>query len=573
VTGLCLASAAIASVVAWNLKPANALPHPRVARFTITLPPDQHLPLDWPALSLSPDGHQLVYSAVDRTGRQRLYFRSMDRLDSNPVPETDGGFNPVFSADGQSIAFFAGLKLKRIGLNGGSVLTLTNAVAPRGATWDGRGALIFAPTANSVLRRIAEMGGNADPMTRLETDDTGHRWPFVLPNGNAVLYAAAAYPDPWVAVQPFAHGDRRNVTRGTSPQYAVSGHLIYGQEGNLMAMPFDAQRLTATGAPMPVVDKVSYTDQGLYQYCISATGTLAYIAGLAQNRTLLWVSRSGREEPIAAPPRTYSIPRPRLSPDGRQIAIVSDGQIWLYDLSGETLTRFTVEGNGNTSPTWTPDGKRIAFSSVVAGHQNLFWQAADGTGRPERLTSSELPQYLGSFSPDGQLLAFPEISPATGYDINILRLTDRIVRPFLRTAFAEAAPAFSPDGHWLAYVSDESGGLDIYIRPYPGPGGKRQVSIDGGVEPVWNRNGRELFYRSGNKMMAVAITTEPVFTAGKPQVLFEGHYVSAPGTLPAYDVSSDGQRFLMLKAIEQPSNQVNIVLNWFEELKGRVPTR
>jgi Tol biopolymer transport system component len=250
-------------------------------------------------------------------------------------------------------------------------------------------------------------------------------------------------------------------------------------------------------------------------------------------------------------------------------------QIWQYDLSRDTLTRLTFEGNNNLVPIWTPDGKRLAFISNKEGPENIFWQLADGSGGLERLTTSDYTHVPHSWSPDGQLLAFVEVSPTTGWDIWVLRVGDRKTQPFLRTPFNESVPRFSPDGRWLAYISNESGRFEIYVQPYPGPGGKWQISTEGGTEPAWNPNGRELFYRSGDRMMAVDIATQPGFAAGKPRMLFEGPYEPAPITNPNYDVSPDGQRFLMLKPVEREQavpTQINVVLNWFEELKRRVPT-
>ena len=234
----------------------------------------------------------------------------------------------------------------------------------------------------------------------------------------------------------------------------------------------------------------------------------------------------------------------------------------------------TFEGSENNTATWTPDGKRIALASTREGSINPFWQLADGSGGLERLTSGAYTRSPMSFSPDGQLLAFAEVNPTTGYDIWVLRLSDRKAQPFLRTPFNESVPRFSPDGRWLAYISDESGRYEVYVQPYPGPGGKWPISTEGGTEPVWNPNGRELLYRSGDKMMAVDIATQPSFTAGRPRMLFQGQYEPTPFTNPNYDVSADGQRFLMLKAIEQEqaATQIDVVLNWFEELKRRVPT-
>ena len=279
----------------------------------------------------------------------------------------------------------------------------------------------------------------------------------------------------------------------------------------------------------------------------------------AYQRRLVWVSRDGVEQVLAAPPRNYEAPR--ISPDARQVAVSVRGEIWLYDLSRETLTQLTHLGNKGDSnrPVWTPDGKRLAFCSNKDGPTNIYWQLADGSGDLERLTTSESTNIPMSFSPDGQTLAFHQLSHYTGmdvyiYDVWMLRFSDRKAQPFLRSKLWAATPQFSPDGRWLAYISDESGRYEVYLQPYPGPGGAVQISQGGGTEPVWNPNGRELFYWSrgfGRKgeMLAVDISTEPSFTAGNPRMIFEAAYLgSTSREVPNYDVSADGQRFLMVKA-------------------------
>src|SRR6266852_5747946 len=460
--------------------------------------------------------------------------------------------------------------------------------------------IIFAPTRSSALQQVAAAGGTPRPLTHFAKDENSHRWPEFLPGGKTVLFAAGAGAGIWTNVHIGVHsvgtGEQRNLLQaGTQPRYAPSGHLVYAQGGNLMAVPFDPQRLAVIGAAVPVVEGVLQSPStGAAQYSISTTGSLVYVQGgiQAAQRRLVWVSRNGAEQPLPAPARAYR--NPRLSPDGRQVAVnveEQETQVWLYDLSRETLTRLTFGGNSNINPSWTPDGKRIAFQSNKEGPPNLFWQLADGSGGLERLTTSEYMQSPNSWSSDGQLLAFLEITPTTGYDIWVLRLGNpsassgqvpsagsgqvRKSQPFLRTQFNESVPRFSPDGRWLSYISDESGRFEIYVQPYPGPGGKWQISTEGGTEPVWNPNGRELFYRSADKIMAVDIATQPGFAAGKPRMLFEGQYVPTPATLDNYDISPDGQRFLMIKPSEQAQaalTQINVVLNWFEELKRRVPS-
>jgi serine/threonine-protein kinase len=574
--------AAITGLTSWNLKPTPPRP---VTRTVINLPPGQRLAgLEYgPAVALSPDGTLLAYVA-NQGGAQQLYLRAMDSLEARPIPGTEGAVNPFFSPDGQWLGFFADGKLKKVSVSGGAAQTLGDAVQPRGAGWDSHKMIAFAPIAVSVLQQVPEAGGTPQPLTRFEKGESSHRWPEFLPSGNALLFAAGPATGNWtnvhVAVQSVGTGERRNLVNvGTQPRYAPSGHLIYAQGGNLMAAPFDPQRLTVTGAEVPVVEGVLQSpSSGAAQYSFSAAGSLVYVSGGTQagQRRLVWVNHSGVEQPVAAPPRAYW--NPRLSPDGRRVAVgIADqeSQVWLYDFSGETLTRLTFEGSLNSVPTWTPDGKRIAFQSNKEGPLNIFWQLADGSGGLERLTTTlEATNAPHSWSPDGQLLAYIELNHTTGFDISVLRLSDRKAQPFLKTPFNESVPRFSPDGRWLAYVSDESGHWEIYVQPYPGPGGKWQISTGGGTEPVWNPNGRELFYRSGEKMMAVDVATQPSFAAGKPRVLFEGQYLPTPITFPNYDVSPDGKRFLMLEESERATSatQINVVLNWFEELKRRVPT-
>jgi Tol biopolymer transport system component/predicted Ser/Thr protein kinase len=576
--------AIVTALGVWSLEPSLA-PNQTVTRFTITLPPGQQLAglNDGPAVALSPDGTRLAYVAV-KGGTQQLYLRAMDSLEAQPILGTEGAVNPFFSPDGQWLGFFARDKLKKVAVSGGAAVTLGDAPFPCGASWGSQGIIAFAPAFNGVLEQVSDAGGTPRPLSRLEKTEGSHRWPEFLPGGTAVLFSAGVVGQNWgesqVAIQSLGTGERRNLVQGgTYPRYALSGHLIYSQRGTLLAVPFDPQRLTVTGAAVPVAEGVlQSTGIGHAQYSFSATGSLAYVPGTAQaafQSRLVWVNRNGVEQPVAAPAHAYR--RPQLSPDGRLVAVgiqEQETQVWLYDLARETLTRLTFAGNFNVNPVWTPDEKRIAFTSNKEGAQSIFWQLADGSGGLERLTTGEYNNnhVPMSWSPDGQLLAFIEVNPTTGLDIWVLRMGDRKAQPFLRTPFNEGAPRFSPDGRWLAYISDESGRFEIYVQPYPGPGGKWQISTDGGSEPLWNPNGRELFYRSGAKMMAVDIATQPSFAAGKARVLFEGQYQPSPATIPNYDVSPDGQRFLMLKSSEQTQaapTQINVVLNWFEELKRK----
>jgi serine/threonine-protein kinase len=493
--------------------------------------------------------------------------------------------------------------LKKVSVNGGAAVTLANTPVPGGASWSSQGTLALQPSQGSLLQ-VSQDGGTPQPLTPPGKGEIILRWPEFLPGGTAVLFAGSEALNSWfnaqVAVQAAGAGERKNLAQGgTQPRYAATGHLLYAQSGTLMAVPFDAGGLALSGAAIPVVEGVMQsTATGAAQYSVSSAGTLVYLAGgvTGNQSRLVWVSRNGEEQPLPAAPHNYQFPS--VSPDGRRVAVhfaEQETQIWVYDVSRDTLTRLTFEGNANSTAAWSPDGRRIAFQSNRAGPNNLFWQSSDGSGGAERLTTSDYTTAASSFSPDGQLLAFIEASPETGRDIWVLNLKDRKAQPFLRTPYEETAPRFSSDGKWLAYSSDESGRREIYVQPYPGPGGKWQISTDGGQEPVWNPKGGELFYRSGSKIMAVDVNPSrpsgpdgpsgprgdregavPTgFAAGKPRMLFEGTaYLATTASFPYYDVSPDGQRFLMLKPVEAETaapTQINVVLNWFEELKRKVP--
>ncbi len=589
VSGLaCLVTAVVAAFGVWNLKPS---PPPRnVTRFTITLPSGQQLAgLPAPALALSADGSQLCYVAASQAGTQHIYLRAMDDIVAKPIPGTEGATDPFFSPDGQWLGFFADGKLKKISMRGGTAQTLLEIVNPLGASW-GNHTIALAPY-SSVLQQISDGGGASQPLTHFEKGETTHTWPSLLPDSKAVLFTALSASPPTIAVQPIRLGERRNLIQGQAvgmPRYASSGHLIYAQAGNLMAVPFDVEHMELKGEPISVVqDVLQSPDSGAAQFSISSIGSLVYVPGTPRNPQckLVWVRRNGIEQTLGAPARSYN--QPRLSPDGKRVAVdvienIQGMQVWLYDFARDTLAPFTFEGV-NRHPVWTPDGRRVAFMSNREGPTQIFWQLADGSGGPERLTNNAATSIADvlpipySWSPDGETLDFVQLTPTTGAEFWALHVHDGKTQRFLQTrTVQDGAPQFSPDGRWFAYVSDESGRKEIYVRPYPGPGGKWQISTDGGSEPQWNHNGRELFYRNGDKMMAVDITAQASFAAGKPRQLFEGHYLTGGGYARAnYDVSPDGQRFLMLRPVEGEQaapTQINVVLNWTEELKRLVPT-
>ncbi|MGH9862509.1 MAG: protein kinase domain-containing protein [Candidatus Acidiferrales bacterium] len=544
-------------------------------------PPDALFPGDQGLLAISPDGRRLVYVA-SRQSTAQLYLRSLDQFQATPMPGTEGATTPFFSPDGEWVGFFAGGKLKKVSIRGGAPTTLCDGAANRGATWSPDDMIYFTPSPVAGLYRVPAAGGTPQGVTKPDSSkgERSHRWPQMLPGGKAILFtfetSFASFNDAHIGVYSPETGQRRTVfDGGANAHYAASGHLVFGRIGSLLAVPFNLTRLEVTGPPAPVVEGVMMNPStGAVHFDLSADGSLLYLPGSARavEHPLFWVDRKGVARPAMEGRRAFI--GPRLSPDGSRLAVEIGGpttDIWVYDLARQTLTRLTFEGS-NFVPFWTPDGKRIVFSSDRAGVPNLFWKAADGSAPEERLTTSGSPQFASSVSPDGQRVLFRESTSSTASDVMVLPLEgERKPQPFVQTSFEERYARFSADGGWVAYMSNESGQPEVYVQPYPGPGGKWQISTEGGTEPVWSRDGRELFYRNGNKLMAVSVQTRSGFQASTPRMLFEGPYELGTARATNYDVAPDGQRFVMIKLDEQAtgSSQLNVVLHWFDEL-GRL---
>jgi serine/threonine-protein kinase len=563
-------AALVSGIAVWSFLRPRGEPERAVSRFTVNLPPEQALA--WandPSVALSPDGRRLVY--VGGLGEERkLYVRSLDQLEASPMPGTEGAATAFFSPDGEWVGFYVAGKLRKVGLDGRLPVTLCDIPDGWGASWALEDAILVG--VGSGLWRVSAAGGSPSVITTLDATqgELSHRWPEILPGGKAALFTILTTTgSPRIGLLSLETDEYRVLVEGGSfARYVPTGHLVYVSERSLLAVPFDVERLELAGESVSILEEAWTNSAGTAHFTLSRDGTLAYVPQFVDERTLVWVDRKGVPRPITETRRNYS--EPRLSPDGQRLAVTIDGHIWVYELGRNTLSRLSFGPVEDAIPIWSPDGSRLAFQSGPPF--SLFWQSADGSDVAERLTTSERLQVPTSWSPDGKMIVYYERKTAYNPDIWFLALQgERTARPFLQTPFSEAGGALSPDGRFLAYRSNESGRLEIYVRPFPGPGGKWQISNDGGEQPVWARSGREIFYRNGGKMMVVPIQTEPAFRAGKPTVLFDGRFALTGTFVNEYDVAPDGEHFVMLQDVESRANQIHVVLNWFEELKARVP--
>jgi serine/threonine-protein kinase len=587
-----VASAVVGAVVWLALRPV--IPPLRVLRFTITPPSVAALTISGSGrdLAITPDGTRVVYVGANGSA---LFVRALDQLDATRLTGLGAPRGPFLSPDGQWIGFVDGLVLKKVALSGGPAVVLGRiGSGARGASWGSDNTIVLATSDPATgLQQIPAEGGAPTVLTRpnLAGGEADHLWPEFLPDGEAVLFTitttTGGLDAASVAVLDLRTGTHTILIRaGRHAHYVRSGHLVYAVAGTLRAVPFDLTNRAVIGPPVPVVPEVVMSAYGAADAVVADDGTLVYVpgTGAAAERTLVWVDRQGREEPLMAPVRAYQYPR--LSPDGRRVALdVRDQEldIWTWDFIREMPARLTFDPGQDYFPVWTPDGRRLVFSSSRAGVRNLFWQAADGTGTIERLSESPNAQDPSAMSPDATRLVFKEQSPKTGWDLMVLTLDkQRHVEPLVRTTFDEVNAEISPDGRWLAYQSNESGQNEVYVRPFPDVnGGRWQISTGGGRQPVWARSGEELFYLApSGTLIVVRIGRATSFTPGVVTKLFEGrrYHVTSGGALGRhYDVSLDGRRFLMIKP-EGGSDQTAaspifiVVQNWAEELKRLVPT-
>lgn len=560
-----------------------------VVRYEVAAPDKSVLNLvRWPSITLSPDGTTTVF-VVTTDGIHHLYSRRRDETTINQIPGTEGAAHPRFSPDGKWIAFFSDRTLKKTTLDG-QVVTLTKVDDARGISWAGNDSLIYTPDAAEGLFQISSEGGEPRRITKPDPakNERTHRWPDVLPGGKTVIFTLGmvdrpdSYENSNILAADVATGESRVVLQNASiARYSPSGHLIFARGGSLYSVGFDPSTLSVHGKPQLVLQGVAGDETtGAVHFAIADDGTLAYIPGrlTANMRAVAWADRSGNVQPVDLVSAQYN--DIRLSPDGTRFAVLigstGSGDVWVYDLSRATSTRLTFNTR-NATPIWSADGKSIYYMEIdpSTAVSTIMRKIADGSRDAEVLNSLPKTSYLKAITPDGAS-AIVDFQRNT-IDSSIVETGLEQGSPVIdvvKTTFSEYAAALSVDGRWLAYQSNESGRPEIYVRDMTGAGGRWQISTEGGEEPRWSHDTRELYYRNGSLLMSVAIVTTPTFQAGNPVNIFGGLFDLRTNSGIAYDVDPKHDRFLMIRpAEESTAPSVMIVLNWFDELRRLAPAQ
>ncbi len=592
----------------WIYKPAEPK---RVVRFEYELPEGLQFNRNTYGevrydIAISPDGNRFVYETTEG-----LYLRDMDTLEARHITGTDNGsYQAFFSPDGKWIGYWSLFdgKLKKVGVSGGAPIDLCDIpVEMEGASWNVNGTIVFSELTSGVMR-VSSNGGTPETLIKANMADFSEEGfpvdPRMLPDGDTLLFTNFTSPDvdnSLIVIQSLRSGKREVLFKGIGARYLPTGHLVYSRVnndiGNFYAVPFDLDKLKVTGGSASVLEGIrwsAYSNSGTLVYVTGPTGGAETNGAASSGKTLVWVDREGREEPLGAAPKDYQ--GLNISPDGSKVALtIDDGNqdIWIWDIPHQILKRLTSDKAVDNNAVWTPDGKRIVFYSIrnetVGG---IFQKSADGVGEVELLGARPDRVVMPwSFSPDGKFLTTIETSLAPlNVDIGIMSMEgDRDMRVLLKEDFNEVEPRISPDGRYMAYQSDETGTTNIYVRPFPDINEtKWQVSSNGGNSPLWSPDGHELFYHNGDATLAVEVETWPSFKHGNPRFLFRGAYLTLnflKVTATRWDIHHDGKRFLMIKppaatvsesttteqaaAARQP--KIIVVTNWFEELKELVP--
>jgi serine/threonine-protein kinase len=528
---------------------------------------------------------------------QQLFVRRLSQLEATPLPGTVNALNPFFSPDGESIAFFADGKLKRVPTLGGSVITIADAPSPRGGSWAEDGFIVFAANTSGTLSRVASSGGAPQAATALADDEVSHRWPHAVDGGKAILYSASRSTTSWntasiVGVR-VSSGARTVVqTDAYSPRYFPAGYLLFMRDGIEYGGPFDIARMEFKSPPVPVIEGVQTTvATGGVQLAIAPTGTIVYVPGAGDGPAapIVWMNRDGTTTPLRQTTSDWS--NPQISPDGSRLAIdirdATNIDVFVYDWRRDAPSRLTFTPGVDEKPIWSPDGRYIVFASArdsAAGVTNLYVQRADGTSEPHRLTTSTNPQLPGSWHPSGRFLAFTEIRAGTREDLMTLPMESddatgwKPGKPtaFLSTPAAESDPVFSPDGRWIAYQSNQAGTTQVVVRAFPGPGGMWQVSTDGAATATWSRRSAEILFRPINArgVMAASYKVDgESFVANPPKVWAAGFLPTRPRQR-SFDVDRDGNRIVAAPALPIPApDKAVFVFNFLDELRRLARTR
>jgi serine/threonine protein kinase/Tol biopolymer transport system component len=549
----------------------------RSMRFLI-FPPDQSNILG--TALISPDGQRLVMRVGDSTGKVALWVRPLNGLAAQMLPGTEGAGSSFWSADSRSIGFFGGGKLKRIDIaGGGAPQTICDSTEGRGGTWNRDGTIIFSAIGADGLFRVSAVGGVPILITKLDQSrqETWHRLPYFLPDGKHYLYAANSARPEYSGVYIGAldsNETKRLFGSSTNAVYAPPGYLLFVRETTLMAQQFDATTLQLSGEPQPLVEQVQVNPIGSSSYSVSDDGVLVCLNAGARSQ-LTWFDRDGKLLSLVGAIGSHS--NVSLSPDEKRVAVATwDPQtgtrdIWIIDEARATSTRFTFNGAEDFLPLWSPDGANILFVSERSGIGNFFEKPTSGATNEQEILKTDERKWPSDWSKDGQYVAFTSSSPTTRLDLWVLPMFgDRKPISFLQTSFNEDGPRFSPDGHFIAYYSDDSGAYEIYVQPFPATGAKWQISSGGGMQPRWRRDGKELFYMAPNrKLMAVDLDfSKGALEAGVPKVLSTTSSLGYVGPRNLYECSGDGQRFLINSLRpDDVSIPVTVVVNWTSDLK------
>ncbi len=533
-------------------------------------------------VAVSPDGSRLVFAARREDGIELLWVRPLDSAVATPLVGTEAASYPFWSPDGRSIGFFAAGKLKRVDAAGGPALSLCDASGARGGAWNPEGVILFAPQQASGLFRVPAAGGVPVEVTKLDEarHEETHRWPQFLPGGRRfIFFSRIAVGDETNAVMAGSldGGDARIIFRNHSNAVYASEHLLFMRDTTLMAQPFNASDLTLKGDAVPIAEQVQFDaafSRGVFS--ASENGVLVYQTGDAQTGSqLIWFDRSGKQTGTLGDKALYV--DFSISPDLKKVAVsVSDPRVgppdlWIYEVGRGLRTRFTFDPRPDNGPIWSPDGSRVVFSSTRKGSFDLYIKSYAGSADEELFLETEHDQFPESWSSDGRYVAYQSRGvPGTVSDIWVLPLSgDRKPIPFLQTRFLERHAQFSPDGHWIAYISDESGRDEVYVAPFPVPGRKWQISNAGGIRPYWRQDGREIYYLAeDNRITAVDVGQQgATFEVGAAKPLFVIR-PQRPGTI--YRVSPEGQRFLVNTAVEEERpTPLTLVVNWTADLKQK----